>query len=365
MGKQSVSMDNMIELAGAKWFLDYKSSTLYEADLEGLTIKPRALLSKGDYKDYPKVYGSILAANGRIFAIPEAPIPIAVYDPEKQKATYIEYKMDFEGFPGKIFAGAVQKDRFVYLIPCCYGSIVKIDVFTEELSYYPLQDFYYNGAEPAFLFDGFIEKKDGFWFSTYKGNKVLSFDYETGHTVLECELPQENAICGLTGNQDVFYIIPIKAEKIYKYSAKDKKLCEMEIFPADYEAGKWSFSRIITEGDRSYLLPRDANGLCIMENETIVKMIKKETGKAADYFDKYFYFSNAFRWNNRLFVFGGTDGDFAIYNEDYTLDKVSRFSVSVSECDTSYRDLNEMIKETRTWNVEWFIEELLNSDKRN
>lgn len=134
----------------------------------------KCYLSKGKYEFYPKVYGKTEYMNGKIVAVPEAPVPIVIYDVEAQTVSYVDYKIEFDGFPGKMFSGAIKKGNYLFFVPCCYDSFIRLDIDSFELKYYPLMEYYQNG-QPMFTWDGYIDKGKELWFSSFANNIIWAF----------------------------------------------------------------------------------------------------------------------------------------------------------------------------------------------
>ena len=357
MNTISIAMDNILDVNNEKWFYDYVENVLFSIDFEKKVLFPWAGFSRWKFDKFPKIYGKTIFVNKKIYLVPEASIPIAVYELEKQSIYYIDYKIECYDSYGKIFAGAIAENKYIYFIPCFNKSIIRLDTTCDELEYYPINTGYcFDGCKPAFLYDGFIRTENGFLFSTFHGNKVLSFDFLTNNVKLELELPENSGIHGLAGKEDDYIIIPIQAKKLYRYIRSAKQLIEINSFPKGYEYGEWSFSKILYEDEKWVLLPRDSNMLLMIEGTEIKCLNQKKDTRDDGYFSRYYYYSICYKYNDEWLFFCSQENGAVCYDKKMRLIGKRKFFLPDLYYDCAKKDNDgEIVIEGNIWNLKWFV----------
>lgn len=346
----TLSMNNILTIQDKKWFLEYKTNTLMYMDQNYERAYAKCYLSKDRFDFYPKVYGKTEYVDGRIIVVPEAPIPIALYDLESQMVSYIKYKIDFDGFPGKIFSGVIKKDNYVFFIPCCYDSFVRMDMSNYELHYYSLSKYIHNN-QPFFSWDGYIGMGDEIWFASYANNTILALDCDKGNVREVLSIPDEKGIMGIvTNSEGNILIIPMSTKRIYIYDKACNKIQVISDFGSDYIPGMFSFSQIIKRGDKIVLLPRDANSVLLLDNDRVKKVLPVDRKGKSDYFSRYYPISNAEWEHGKWYFFTEQDG-VVCYDEN--------IETANSQCvyiDTTSAERDEsLIVEDEMWGLNWLV----------
>ncbi len=353
MGSFNVAMNNILNVKGQRWFLDYRNSSLMCIDNDFQRVYVKIFFSKGEFADYPKVYGDIVYFDGKIIAVPEAPIPIAVYDIEKEEVEYIEYAKNNTGFLGKVFSGVVIYEDRLFFIPCCYESIIEMNR-QNKLEYYSLKK-YFTDEQPSFLWSGYINNKSGIWFSTFIGNKVLHFDCNSKETKEIVSLKNLKGIAGLfEGPDEDIIIVPVEAKKLYRYSLQDESLKELDLFPQDYVSGTFSFARIIKRENTVYLLPREANKLIIIENGLSVRSLDFDRNQEGGYFEKYYPCSNI-EYNEKEWKIFTEKKGLICCDENFNVLRKQDLTIDMTY---AKRNKKTHIQEDEIWNLEWLINQL-------
>ena len=319
--KTSLAMYNMVEYKGEWYFFAFKDNCIYKMNRTSFAIKKvvRIPLDEKMGGAFPQ-YGKIYIYHKKAFLIPWMTNRIVIYDFAQEKIRYIEYgQRDNRGEP---FWDGVILGNALFLIPCAYESILKIDLITEEVSYLELD---LDKGTP-------IEKRNYAWGSIYVDktkiyftklldNKILQVDLEdNSRQVYECRY-LENGGAGICGDEKFVWIVPQKAEKILCWDKKKKELRIYDAFPEGYKSGEWSFCRIELCDEHLYLLPRDAN-MCIAINKENGKIwnlnFNDKENNSENFYDKYIRFSNIWKSKENVYIMNTNSGKVYCVN-DYTL----------------------------------------------
>ena len=310
----SSAMDNIVHDETGDWFFDYKNNFLCKIDLENYIIDQIAYINRPEqYKKYEKAYGEIIIVNKKIIITPEAPIPIPIFDIVSKNTVYITYDIDESVFPGKIFSSVIQFNDQIYFLPCCYNAIISMNIISQEIHYYSLDNFFNRNG--ICIWSGYYFVNNILYFALY--NTVVSFNLENNNINVIFNMSQDEGIAGVVGDKNGLWIVPIKANKLYKLDFTEiDNGREVGGFPSEYSAGEFSFSKIIDKGDYAFFLPRDAN-ICICLEKKSEKLFKidSKSYKSTNYYSKYMFFSTLLINNDVIMLFESDSGDIRFYNK--------------------------------------------------
>ena len=307
----SLAMDNIVEHQGEWWFLALKDNSIYKMKkdtLEAVFVKriPYRMNCVGEHPQYGKIY----IHKNKVFVLPMIADAIAVYDVKKDQIHYIDYGYK-DLSRGTLFLEEIEYKNKLYLIPSGFDYMVSIDLDTEEIGKINMQNiFSIHGKLGSYAWGNIYWDGRKLILTQLTGKNLMYMDFETGEKeVFECD-HLEGGGGGVCGDKDSIWIIPRKTGKILCWDRKRKKLEIYSEFPNGYQAGDWSFYKVLL-GDELYLLPRDAN-MCIAVNKetgnmrNITPNIKEMNMNS--FLDRYMPYTNVWKNGNDILMISSKRG---------------------------------------------------------
>lgn len=309
----SLAMDNIVECEGHWWFLALKDNCIYRMNKETLEAEMVAEIPWHEgYGCTTPQYGKIVMYKNKVFAIPWAPVRIAVYNIVSRDLHYVEYESDCID-RGMVFSEGIIKGDKLYLIPCAYENIVCIDMNTELVTYVRLNEALNDkGQNHHFAWGSVFCDKDVIYMTMLFENIVIGYNTQSGQTEIYRSNVLENGCSGICGDENDIWLVPRKTDKIIRWRREQRKLIYLDMFPQGYQAGNWSFHKIVLCGQYLYMLPRDANMCIVIDKETDkISCLQFDNFRAlaGSYYNRYFRYSNIWKVKNMLYIIGTAQGE--------------------------------------------------------
>lgn len=264
------------------FFVDYYTSYLFRIDMDARKIRIESRLGQDEMPE-ANLYGAIAEYNGKLVIAPRNASCVLIYDIYTDKYERINLKIDSSIIQGisNLFGSALLSGDSVYLFPGRYPAIVKIDMITKSVSYI---DSWYAEIKESLtdmqrvIFADNRESSDEVYLPCWQNGSVMTFNLGTEeYTIdryanlkaLSCivkykddfiaaqrdtmnlrmlrtrtniDLPNIEGFESEMGIKDMFvykdelYVIPLKANKIIKYSFTEGKwmnVCNILNRPTD------------------------------------------------------------------------------------------------------------------------------------
>lgn len=360
----SAALDNVICDETGNWFFDYKNSVLCTLDWDEFVVTQIAYLKRSKrYAHYPKAYGEIVLADGKIAVVPEAPLPIVIYDIENHEVDYIKYDIDETNFPGKVFSGAVKYNDVIYFVPCYYNAIIGLNLSSKEIRYYSLDSLYEKDFKATYLWSGYYLHDHELIFATMNDNRILSFNMEDKTSRYLVEIDGVKGFTGVFGDESRLWAVPLTADCVYEISLNDYNLINrINSFPNDYWMGEFSFSKIVDMDHKAVFLPREAN-MCIWFDKTKKLMLPLSPALSQDrnstFYEKYLFYSNIVEYNSKLYLFESSSGIVNVYNKNHELTERRSLSYEKRDMPQILDSPFEMVFEDELWDAEYFVNKIM------
>lgn len=359
----NIAMDNFICLDKALWFYDYKMNAICKATFETTEVKlVQSLSSFGIDPKRNKIYGKIIENNQKIYVMPEANVPIAIYDLKDESLLYLDYEIDTKRIAGKLFSSILAYDCFVYLIPYAYDHIIKINTNDNDISYIQIDNYPISGEYPRISWDCIAEKQSYVLLPNLQSKSIMKFDLRNDE--LETLFLSENcAPAAICDGNEFLYVVDMDSKSIYKYSSNDFGL--IKTIPLElngYENG--SNSRIINDPDKIFLLGRVAN-MCLAFDKKTDRVFSMDTqiDGGIRSFPKGFYYSNVMRYMNHYYLFINGREKVSAYNDDMVIVEEKIFRIAREELIKQMKAQKErIIDEYETKGLEVFLEALVDGN---
>jgi len=248
--------------------------------------------------------------------LPEAAIPIAVYNIDDGSVDYIEYAIDKNRAGGKTFSSYVVYEERIFLIPYAYSDIIVIDSKTNNIEYIKIEDEAVSNSKDydRICWEGGFCIDNHFWVFSYLNKKrIMILDLENRKIRILKQLEDGILPSAVFGGNNLFYVIPWTSDRIYIYDANMQKANIIQLNIEDYKAG--INNRIIDKDGIIYLLGRDANMCLAFDKETgEIKVVDKKNSYSNDYILTYFYYSSVFTYNGKNYLI--SQGEESIWELD-------------------------------------------------
>lgn len=204
-----------------------------------------------------RYYSSAIYYKDKVYFIPSASSEILVYDPTDNKMERIQLKI-IEGNPGSYsrnnnFSDAVVYDKYIFLIPCTYPGVVRLDTSDNSLSYF---DEWYTGESFMFRKSPVIEG-DSFFIPSMINDVVLEFNMAECSGSIRHIGDLNNGCWGICKHNEWFWMAPVKNGPIIKWN--DQEIRQLDEYPKDFFGGDFCFTRVFCKDNSIFLLPAKAN----------------------------------------------------------------------------------------------------------
>lgn len=207
-----------------------------------------------------RLYTKAIYVNGKIYFIPLAAEEIAVYKINENSIYKLPVNSSDDSIhigyrPNRKFSGATMYHDFVFLSPCTYPGVVRINTITDQISYYDQ----WIGANQYIFRKSLEVVQDSFYVPSTINNLVLKFDMNTckGHLY---QVGKHNAGCWSmcqVGNN--FWLAPQKQGPIICWNPLSGSCSEYNNYPDGFQGNGFLFTKIYLAGKKLCLVPALAN----------------------------------------------------------------------------------------------------------
>lgn len=273
--------------------------------------------------------------DSRIYFIPGAAKNIAVYTPDSNRMEYIEIpspeppKYTFYNTNFK-FIRAIKRENDLWLIPCSYPGIVKINTLNSEINIYDNWI-----AEDEYFFRlGLCVENNKVMVANGKSNAVLLFNLENKSGVIEHVGRNNQGVMSICKAGDVYWLAPRLPGAIISWNPMTNTIEEYDSYPDDFVSGNIVFSFVYGDLEELIFMPAQANkGIILNQKESCIQS-----------FDFQRHYENStvgylFETKDEIF-FQETKGD--IFNRIFKMSKNSR---SILEYQFSFEDNGDRDKD--------------------
>lgn len=227
------------------------------------------MLFPGEQLNGVRLFVKANRINNKIYFIPASAKKMAIYDMETgnieniaielpQRDKYPHYK------PSSKFNGSVVFGKYLFMVPCTYPGIVRIDTDTTEITYFDnwvCEEKYLFRKSP--MVDG-----NCFFMPSVINNIVLKFDMHTCNGVLFHVGTHNSGSWSMCKAGNEYWLAPQKPGPIIKWNPVSNETVEYDNYPVDFEGKDFYFTQIYGRGNNLYLIPAYANMGITLNTET-------------------------------------------------------------------------------------------------
>lgn len=306
------AMDNVVCVNNNYFFISLYNNWIYTLDSD-LQIK-KYIHVPFEYPHGCMEYGKIYVYQNKLFVLPNYAQKIAVVDIDENCISYIELD---ELYGGIKYFMAVQREEFLYLIPCESKDILIVNMLTEVCEKVVIR-VAKEAEDKAIAWGNVIAEPDGFLLAKVYEKEFVRFHYDNKSVeYIKSSFDIEGGMSGICKTSGGKWYVPKSANCIFFESDEGMK-CFNE-FPKGYKAGDISFYKIIPDRDRVFLLPRDANMFLVITEEGKCINLKDINHTKNEGLDRYMFFSNLWRMGNDVYCIESASGKMYQITDDYCL----------------------------------------------
>lgn len=332
---------DMVQQENCLWFVSGRDNAIYKMDEETWMAELVAIIPDDAHVFSRMQYGEVAYYNKKLFFIPLSSDKIIVYEMNTGKIRQIAFGVEEECRKSELVCDGIKTkcvckvmiDRYLYLIPFSFNSIVVLDMETESI----LKDKCIKLSDSLKLYSsGMAELIDNnIVFSSLSEDNLYKIKLENNQ-VEKIKIP---FLCG--GGNGIHYdgyklwIVPKKTDKIILYDVEKNIFRTIQDFPVNYISGEWSFRKLFATKNKLYLLPRMANMiLCIDKyKDTIKEIILNDKIERNNIWNRYMPYPYMRGNDNRKYIFSSEKGNVFCLDENDEL--INKATVGYAPCNKS------------------------------
>lgn len=228
------------------------------------------LMFPNEKVDGQRLYTKALYIEGKVYFVPAAADNIAIYDIETGALKQIEIpKPDEQKYKQKYkknakFNGGVIYGHYVFMTPCTYPGVIRININTHETEYFnewvPRETFVFRKAP-------FVDDNKMFLPCT-DSNLVLEFDLRNCKGIIHHIGKNNRGAWSICKNGENLWLAPQKPGPVVCWNRKKSTVTEYAQYPHGFIGNNFLFTLIFSHKDFVYTIPAYANMMLKINAET-------------------------------------------------------------------------------------------------
>lgn len=213
-----------------------------------------------------RLYVTACMLNNKVYFTPYSANEIAVYDIESREIHKISVApANTPNYNSKNkFSGCITFNNYVYITPCTYPGIIRIDSLTNKIDYFNswVDETFYSFRKWLTI----VENK--IYIPSAINNLVLCFDMVSNHGDLLAISEHNNGCWSMCYESGNFWLIPTKDACIIKWNPSAQTICEYNEFPTSFVGNDFCFTRAYPFENKLYMIPAKANMSVCLDLDT-------------------------------------------------------------------------------------------------
>lgn len=204
-----------------------------------------------------RLYTKAVFINNKVFFSPALANHIAVYNVTTKEIKIIEFKIiSTNNLTSKHkFNGAVVYGKYVYLIPCTYPGVIRINSDDDSIEYF---DSWVNNDNFTFRKSPMIDG-DFFYATSVINNVVLKFNMKTCIGKIYHVGNNNNGCWSTCKVKNDFWLAPCANGPIIKWNLSTDTFVEYNNYPKGFIANDFLFTKIYFSNNVLNLIPAHSN----------------------------------------------------------------------------------------------------------
>ena len=251
---------------------DYYRNGLYKVNMDTGECEYLHLFKKESING-KRLHCQAVWIDSKIYFVPGAANNIAVYTPDSNHMEYIEiplpthkeytfYKAGFK------FIRAIKKGYDLWLIPCSYPGLIKLNTLNGEINIYDAWI-----AEDEYFFRlGLYVENDKIIVANGKSNAVLLFDLENESGTVEHVGRNNQGVMSICKVGNVYWLAPRLPGAIIAWNSATNTVEEYDSYPDDFVSGNIAFSFVFCNAEELIFMPAKANkGIILNQKKSNIR----------------------------------------------------------------------------------------------
>lgn len=251
---------------------DYKRNSLFKVNMVTGECEYLCLFER-EAVNSRRLHCQAVWIDSKIYFIPGAAKNIAVYTPDSNRMEYIEipcppplkytfYKANFK------FIRAIKRENDLWLIPCSYPGIVKLNTLNGQINLY--DD--WIAADEYFFRLGIYAENNKIIAANGKNNAVLLFDLERERGTIEHVGCNNQGVMSICKAGDVYWFAPRLPGAVIAWNPIINTVEEYDSYPSDFVSGDIVFSFVYGGLEELIFMPAKANkGIILNPKESCIQ----------------------------------------------------------------------------------------------
>lgn len=340
---------------------DYDRNGLFKVDLDSNKCEYLGVF-ENESIDGIRIHCDAIWIDSRVYFIPASGNEIDVFYPDENRIETISIKLpsaeQYSFYNPKFkFVRAVKIQDCLWLVPCTYPGIVKLDTKTNTLKVF---DGWIQNCECFFrrgvlVYDKKIIAANGI------NNSFLVFDTDKQSGEIRKIGKKNKGMMSVCESGGKYWFAPRLQGAVLSLDLTTDEIAEYDEYPVEFEAGRIVFSNLYSYDGRIVFMPAESNSSLIFENNGfyVNKNIKKQYNDSMIEFlfetEKERYF--------REISNGHEKRKFKVYKESNVLESCDFYYLDDGEMDNafiSYMTINHrVILENREMDYQDYIRGLI------
>ncbi len=253
--------------SGTGYAAAFEFNGLYEVNLEEQKCIYK-MLFPNEKVNGKRLYASALHVASKIYFVPTSGEYISIYDIEKKTIEQLSvplpatecsfYKKNCK------FIKAVQWGENIFIIPFTYPGILKLNIKTNRITvlrrWIPQEGYFFRG--------GLCIEGNCIYIPSGNNNIILEFNMETEKGIIHRIGRYNNGAMDMYKYGENYWIVPRQKGSIAVWNPESNFVSEITDYPAEFQAEKIVFSKIIHCEDKLFFMPGYANSVLTVKTES-------------------------------------------------------------------------------------------------
>lgn len=251
------------------WFFHEDYNGLFEVEWGSQRCRYLASVP-GEEMCKTVLYAAITKYEDCLVLVPFMADEIAIYDIRQGTFQKLPLKQYGNGSMEEKFADFVCYGKYIFLIPTCYPSVVRVDMETLELTYLRacIEELENHRVNAKYLLNTRpVVRGDTFWIGCYAANYLLEFNMETLQYSLHKIKSCQGGMTGCCYDGRAFWILQYPQLKIISWNPDTGEERIFDKYPEGFQGGYHPFLFAFYDGRKVLLLPEHANMVLEIEPE--------------------------------------------------------------------------------------------------
>lgn len=235
----------------------FESNGLFEVDMNTGKCNYICMIAN-ERVDGKRLYTAACVKENKVYFVPYTAEEIAVYDINTRSVE----KIQFQGLivnknykKNRNFNGLVEYKNYIFMIPCTYPAVVRINTQNNRLDY-----FGEALKNVRFLFRKAPERcGEKFYIPSTINNLVFEFDMKKCIGKLYQVGQSNNGCWSMCVDGENFWLAPNASGPIIKWNQNTNECVMLNGYPEGYKGDGQCFTKAYVHDDMIYMIPAKAN----------------------------------------------------------------------------------------------------------